>query len=137
MIGRTDNYLDKHSTVINFASLDGYSLFTLSINLHIGTFDIFLLLWNVWIFVAFYEHLLSYNINDLANENKYLVTAAISVCFETWSPCEHVIQLLKDSMIPKPPCDYQLDFFIAGKYPFEVFSRHVISRITLHPTERL
>lgn len=55
-------------------------------------------------------------VDDLHEENLFLVNMNISVCFESRGPCviESAI-ILQNSLIPKMSCGFSHGFNIAGK----------------------
>ena len=63
-------------------------------------------------FVWYYR----YRIYNLADERKYIVSANISICFETSGPCELTVPVLDSVKLTKVMCDWGLDTFaIKGK----------------------
>lgn len=53
---------------------------------------------------------------DLYAENFYLVDLKLSVCWETYEPCEFIAQLFKNKMLPKQHCPGNMTFEHSGKY---------------------
>lgn len=52
---------------------------------------------------------------DLYAENFYLVDLKLSVCWETYEPCEFIAQLFKNKMLPKRNCPGNMTFEHSGK----------------------
>ncbi|KAK3612535.1 hypothetical protein CHS0354_024512 [Potamilus streckersoni] len=53
---------------------------------------------------------LAFVLQDLVNENMYEVTASLSVCFESSSPCLIHIPILNGAKLPKQPCTWGTGF---------------------------
>ena len=47
---------------------------------------------------------------DLVGEAKYLVNMKVEVCLEKDKPCMISRDIAKDLYLPKPGCDWSLDF---------------------------
>lgn len=47
-------------------------------------------------------------------DDKLLVTMDISVCMERAGPCEVILNVFKDTRLPKPVCNWKTDFVISG-----------------------
>lgn len=52
---------------------------------------------------------------DLYAENFYLVDLKLSVCWETYEPCEFIAHLFKNKMLPKQHCPGNMTFEHSGK----------------------
>lgn len=52
---------------------------------------------------------------DLYAENFYLVDLKLSVCWETYEPCEFIAQLFNNKMLPKQHCPGNMTFEQSGK----------------------
>ena len=57
----------------------------------------------------------SYTVYDLYAENFYLVDLKLSMCWETYEPCEFVVQLFKNKMLPQRFCPGNMTFEHTGK----------------------
>ena len=57
----------------------------------------------------------SYTVYDLYAENFYLVDLKLSMCWETYEPCEFVVQLLKNKMLPQRFCPGNMTFENTGR----------------------
>ena len=57
----------------------------------------------------------SYTIENLQQGRLFVATIDLSVCFESDGPCEDTINILKDVVLPKTECDWNVGFVIDGK----------------------
>lgn len=54
----------------------------------------------------------SYKIDDLKEERKLRVNLNISLCFESAESCLYEISLFKDTLVPKPLCDWEANSYL-------------------------
>lgn len=66
--------------------------------------------------IVYFHFFCSYTVYDLYAENFYLVDLKLSVCWETYEPCEFEAQLFKNKMLLKRTCPGNMTFEHSGKY---------------------
>ena len=57
---------------------------------------------------------------DLVGEAKYLVNMKVEVCLEKDQPCMISQDIAKDLYLPKPGCDWSLDFSSEFMWDFTI-----------------
>lgn len=55
-----------------------------------------------------------FNIANLVTDGVYLVNMDVLVCFESSKPCALTINVLTDSRLPKPDCEWNRGFIKPG-----------------------
>ena len=61
-------------------------------------------------YFEYFLFLFSTDAYDLGGERKYLSNMEISVCLEDGSPCTNIVDVLKDTLLPKLDCDWNFQF---------------------------
>lgn len=70
----------------------------------------------------------SYIVYDLYAENFYLVDLKLSMCWETYEPCEFIAQLFKNKLLPKRYCPGNMTFEHSGKniILLQLYKRNIV-----------
>ena len=61
-------------------------------------------------------------------DGQYLVNLTMSVCFEAGQPCDTVITVFRDSVLPKQRCNRRRDFLDSGLYnqPHQILHNEIL-----------
>lgn len=71
----------------------------------------------------------SFIITDLpfgGSNGQYLVNLNISICFESGQPCDAVISVFEDSLLPKENCNRRRDFLDPGQYNASISNDNMV-----------
>lgn len=52
---------------------------------------------------------------DINEDDELLINVDISVCMERGNPCEIVLNVFKNTRLPKPFCNWKTNLVLAGK----------------------